>query len=1174
MTETSAPPGIALIPPALDTVHVANLGDGTTPVPSDVWAVDPDEVPLRHRLTSLQLADPCALTITGLPPSQPLRVRLLLGAAAPWAEVDQSWFQLGPPTPSSGIMVEELKSLLPLQWRTLARDVRCTTGCSSKSFKSLLGGVVNVWVLAHSDATGKIVLRFSSTATAGPDPIYLAGFEVHRHEPLPVVYHKSGSQGPLVAQQPQLAAFAAAFNAADYDAAEASAAALADPFQRGVARCWLAGWLDGSRDGRFDLLPQARADLTAAAASHAAVPWLLSQMDDLERALAHLRARGYEWAQTCPSQGGYGFLNPDCAGQVTVLGLQGFSPLSVQGHAALRRLAGLCTPASGPTIRSDVDAWNAAPIGYGGWEPGPFLFAATKQYGVTISMIDPLLDVEADEPDSAAFLDAFRDIFQVALTGGGFESANFPRDMELPLFRVYSEQGAHPIDWSDETVASALTDAQIEASWWGPLVAKLPDDPLTQGWIVRQRDALHAYRSVVEYWLHERLRHGELGGTLDDDIEALLQFYPLFSLKQDPGDADELAEVETLVRSVLVESGDVSGGYYSGPMTDVEHSGEYTSNTFQALHACFGYTARALETGLGVGAHLKSAAAPAIAWTGNTNLGRLHFKSYTFTAAGPGTLPADAFDVPLDGRATYAALATADRGTLNAGHPLLADLGQWAAGWRDDALATTGGKPKGFFGPVAFPSNVFGGAGKWWSLGTSPADTAIWGTGEASYILELLRSSYHQSTASDRWRYLLPVVRVLRAVKEWEDAGQPVGSAGSKNWAAAQLFNGPRFFPIVVTSLADLANDPTLTTLDDPDIGGSAPYVDAALLARMKSWVESTSLPALNLALRYALNPVLPCNGGATAKPISMVEFTYDRAIPYWRAVFPLLTKHVMCTDRLFLNRNGILGHLTAGFTGAGLTEGLIFRPAVRWSSSADSLADLAISCNLLAYDGSAYGAFLHNPGTAPVSLELALGEGLQPGAYLVELGAAQIKCDSFPGGSSAVVVQKPGDGAKVPLLVDPGLQLVRVTRLGPSAIPGQPWDLALDPPRLVYAAGTLAVRTRIVNAGSAGSPPALLNLYATVLDGFGHPLSPVTTDLLVSTGVVPALGASSGYVLAETESTLVLPLNLVVKLMLLGLGLEFRAELTGAAAQWDPLNDALARRFFLADLAAAVHPN
>ena len=1176
MTQTSWPPGITLTPPALATVHVANLGDGSTPVPSDVWAIDPDEVPLRHRLTSLKLADPTVLTITGLPPSQPLRVRLLLGAAAPWAEVDGSFFQLGPPTTSHGILVEELKTLLPLAWRPVARDVRCTTGCFSDSFESVLGGLVHVWVLAHTDANGRLVLRFSSTATAQADPIYLAGFEVHRHEPLPVVYHQSGSQGPLVAQQPELANFAAAFNAADYDAAEAAAATLADPFQRGVARCWLIGWLDGSRDGRFDLLPQARSDLNAAGASHFAVPWLLSQMDDLQRALAHLDARGYEWAQACPSEGGTGFLNASCAGQVTVLGLQGHSPVAVQGHAVLRRLAGLCTPASGPTIRSDVDAWNAAPIGYGGWEPGPFLFAAAKQYGVTISMIDPLLDVKPGEPESVAFLDAFKDTFEVALTGGGFEAANFPRDMELPLFRVYAEQGAHPIEWSDATIASALTDAQIDASWWGTLVAKLPDDPSTQGWIARQRDALHAYRSVVEFWLHERMQHGELGGTLDDDIEALLQFYPLYALKHDRRDEDELAAIETLVRVVLVESGNVVGGYYSGPLSDVEHSGEYTSNTFQALHACFGYSARAVETGLGVGVHLKSAFAPATAWTGSTALGRLHFKSYTFTNAGPGPLPEKAFDIPLDGRATYPALATSDRGTLSADHPLLVDLGQWAAGWRDDALATTGGKPKGFFGPVAFPSNVFGGAGKWWSLGTSPEDTAIWGTGEASYILELLRSSYHQSTASDRWRYLVPVVRVMKAVKEWEDAGKPPGSAGSKNWVAAQFFNGPRFFPVVVTSLGDLAGDPTLTTLDDPDVGGSAPYVDGALIARMQDWAESTSLPALNLALRYALQPVLPCNGSlATAKPIGQVEFTYDKAIPYWRAAFPVLTKHVLNTDRLFLNRNGILGHMTAGYTGSGLTEGLLFRPAVRWTSTGGSLSNLAVSCNLLSYDGTAYGAFLHNPGPPPLSLELDLAEGLQPGQYLVELGAAQIKCDSFPGSSSAVIVDKPGAGARVPLTIDPGLHLVRVTRLGPSAVPGQPWDLTLDPPRLLYGAGTLAVRTRVVNAGSAVSPPGLVRLYATVLDPIGNPFLPQTTDLLVSTSVVPALGGSGGYGLAEADSVpLVLPINLIIKLMLLGLGVEFRAELTGGPAQWDPLNDELARRFYLADLAAVVHPN
>ena len=1175
-TPSQWPAGVSFSPAPLDTVHVAGKTiSGSTPVQADVWAVDPDELGQRHRMTSLKLADPTTLTITGLPAGQPLRVRLELGALAPWADIVVDTYVLGPSVPSTGIVVEEQKTAAPLTWRTLARDVRCTTGCSSSSFSSVLGGVVSVWVLAHADSSGKLVLRFSSTATTGGDPLYLAGLEIHEHEVLPVVYHKTGTEGPLVATNPLLSPFAAAFNAGDYDAAEAAAAAVTSPFQRGVARCWLIGWLDGSRDGRFDLLPLARADLVAATNNHPSIPWLLSQLDDLQRALDHLDARGYGWAQDCPSKGGYGFLNPDCAGQTAVLGLQGYALSNVNGHAALRRLAGLCTPAAGATIRTDVDAWNAAPIGYTAWEPGPFLFAAAKQYGATISLINPLLDVDTGEAGSVAFLNAFKNIFQVALTGGGFESANFPRDMELPLFREYANQGSHPFWWPDATIAAALTDAQIDASWWGPLVAQQPYDPLTQGWIGRQRDALTAYRSMVEYWLHERLNQGELGGGRGDDIEALLQFYPLFALKQDPGDADELAAIDTLVRTVLVDSGDVTDGYFSGGLTDVEHTGEYTSNTFQALRADWGYTARAVETALGVGAHLKSASPPSSAWAGMTSMGRLHFKTYEFTASGPGSVSGTAFDVPLDGRATFPMVATAGRGALSATHPLLADLAQWANAWRDDALDATGGKPKGFFGPVSYPANAFGGAGKWWTLGTSSTDTAIWGTGEASYILELLRSTYGQSTASDRWRYLLPVVRVLRAVKDWEDAGKPSGSAGSASWAAAQFFNGPRFFPVVVTSLADLEHEPTLTTADDPDVPGTAPYVDSALITRMHAWVETTSLPALNLALRYALLPVSPCSIGSTAKSASQVEFTYDRAVPYWRAAFPLLTKHVLHTDRLFLNRNGILGHLTAGFDGCGLTEGLRFRPAVRWSS-ADSLAALSVSCNKLAYDGTAYGAFLYHPGPLPLAVDLVLDEGLQAGRYTVELGAAQIKCDEFPAGSSSITVQKPGAGARVPLLVDPGLQLVRVTRQAPPDVPAQRWDLTLDPPRLEYSQPTasLALRTRVVNAGSVASAPATLRLYVTLLNGLGKPVSAPATHMLVYTGSVPALAGSSGWTLAAHDPSLGLPVAQIVNLLLMGLSLEFSAELSTTTLQWDPLNDALSRRYDLADFATLVHPN
>jgi hypothetical protein len=79
---------------------------------------------------------------------------------------------------------------------------------------------------------------------------------------------------------------------------------------------------------------------------------------------------------------------------------------------------------------------------------------------------------------------------------------------------------------------------------------------------------------------------------------------------------------------------------------------------------------------------------------------------------------------------------------------------------------------------------------------------------------------------------------------------------------------------------------------------------------------------------------------------------------------------------------------------------------------------------------------------------------------------------------------------------------------------------------------------------------------------------------MLAYTSTVPALAGSSGWTLAAYDPSLALPLAQVVNLLVMGLGLEFRAELSTTAQQWDPLNDALERRFYLADFAALVHPN
>ena len=78
---TAGLPGLSLSPAPLASVHVAQTSPGGgVPAPSDVYAVDPDELWQTHRLTALQLADDTVLTLGGLSASKPYRVRLELGA--------------------------------------------------------------------------------------------------------------------------------------------------------------------------------------------------------------------------------------------------------------------------------------------------------------------------------------------------------------------------------------------------------------------------------------------------------------------------------------------------------------------------------------------------------------------------------------------------------------------------------------------------------------------------------------------------------------------------------------------------------------------------------------------------------------------------------------------------------------------------------------------------------------------------------------------------------------------------------------------------------------------------------------------------------------------------------------------------------------------------------------
>ena len=94
---------------------------------------------------------------------------------------------------------------------------------------------------------------------------------------------------------------------------------------------------------------------------------------------------------------------------------------------------------------------------------------------------------------------------------------------------------------------------------------------------------------------------------------------------------------------------------------------------------------------------------------------------------------------------------------------------------RDDALVS-GSKPEGFPASAQWPSGVLGGGSTWYAESGTVGDASQWTSGEVSYVLGVLQGAYRSSTAADRWEFLLPAVRMFRAAKDWEDAGQPAGA--------------------------------------------------------------------------------------------------------------------------------------------------------------------------------------------------------------------------------------------------------------------------------------------------------------------------------------------------------------------------------------------------------------
>src|SRR5262249_6979894 len=161
-----------------------------------------------------------------------------------------------------------------------------------------------------------------------------------------------------------------------------------------------------------------------------------------------------------------------------------------------------------------------------------------------------------------------RDVFDGFETFG-FAGADFPDELELHLFRKYVDSGSHPKDWDPDDY-DIFTPGQIAASWWGEETSLPVDVGGVPPWANAQRDFLRVYRKAVAYWLQERVTGGEFGGGQGDDVELLLQLFPLLQARQEAGDRLLVSGMDDALIFGLEGYPTVGPGYYIGAVTDVE----------------------------------------------------------------------------------------------------------------------------------------------------------------------------------------------------------------------------------------------------------------------------------------------------------------------------------------------------------------------------------------------------------------------------------------------------------------------------------------------------------------------------------------------------------------------------------------------------------------------------
>jgi hypothetical protein len=1075
----------------------------------------------------------------------------------------------------------------------VAGDIDLRTPYLKGSLDTPFGSYRKIWFTGTAGADG--VLRIGFHGPTGVT-IPVAAIEIYPYANAPITYRRQAGaylSSPSGASIPGLAAF----NAHDYTAARTAFATIQDPLTRAYAFAFLAGWLDGAADDfGADLATAAAALADPSLASTMRAIELRDRLEDLANAERHYRLRGFSFAYPLPPDG-EGWFNTD---DPAVILSTAQNSKSASKHFYLAE--SLYAQAVGHTLDPLV-AFNANAHPDADFEVSPFAFRSLERIAKIHTGMNPthgILVGGVADPDRVAALDVAESILR-GFDTHGFLVNEFSGNGELaalsyaarPEIHQHSQDGGLFSHWNGSSIASTAFSAATP--WWDSAILPSDPDPSVPSWADAQRRYLHAFRHAVDWWMSVAMIDNEFGGGLGDDIELLGQLALPYVAIENPGDSTVRDALIAIAKKTL-DSDLIADGYYQGAPNDVEHTAEFTTYPLAVGLALDPSDPALRALTLAVSRHLAAPNPGSAPWSILLPSGKRRFASYYFTTSGPPD-PLDpqfapyAYDVPLNAKAMVPALhylATSPNAALES------DLLAWLANWRDAALATHPGLPRGL-APAAIRAadGAFGYEGNWWQT---------YGGAGAGYSfpanlqgISQLQSGFfataHDLADSDNHLWLLPSLRLIQGALALEaqiDAGAPpsdIATVGTANWALATLLSAYEFWKLGALMRPRLATDSVLRTTDDPEKPGNAPYVDDAFLAALDAALAEHGGGYPN-HLAIPQGPIDVIGGTYGRKGKIPLTSQLQRGLTWLENYFPLATTGVLYTDRAFLfsqsSHQVLFGMLTGGELGFSAPDHLCsWKP----TSAADPVLDIAAIVNDYASgtDGSSprLRVLVYNFEDSPRDVTIRLWHRLPFGHYAFRRGKALATTDYFEGGAftaSTITFDERGDGFSFPL-ASRTLTLLEFERTGDAPIVSNV-DVALgaatDPLEVDESTTPPTLRVNVLASTTSEDAigPEQFTVRVVVRDSGGNPMKlakdGATTNSFALDAGSNGLPASSGYDDPTATLTRSLPLSPhVVDLVELGCVIEF--EFDYIASDADAANDTITLTLDLAALSALL---